>query len=1309
MTRGTARWILAAVAVALLLAIIAAVRLLETPRFADRICSAGVQILGRQLGLSVDIRACQIDPLSARIRVAGLHAVDPRQPARSASIDAVDLRLNPFKALASGLWIERLSVSGLSLDWRRGSLPPPAGGRASPGRCWTRLLRLVHVEQLAVAGRAIRIEVDGGTLSLDAVTALSRLERGVYHGTVEASGTASLDGATAKPIPVRRIEASFSLDPSRDVLALISAGIDAESVRASASGEVKRLCQPLPDLTFSIQAPVQSLAGALFPALPGAKGAISVAGHWKGGSDLALDLRFEGAELDGYRLGDVSAKLALDDRGLRIDDLELALDEGGKAVGRGRLELGGRLPLSLDLAITNGDLPRTLDRVQIDHCLVDLKFDGKARLSGHFLGGLLIGGELEGDVRGLVVNDFGWDRPVTRRRLLEEPAVLHVVSGFAFDDERLRFEHARVRSGGMDIGADASIYYEAKRGLRFEAKARHLSLGELGAIAGIPWSGDGTASVTIAGPFASPLIEGHVEVDGFHFFRLDLGRISTDVRSQGTVLGFPILFGQRGRTGYSASGSVDFGRDLWTEGDLDVPSGRLEDLTAAIQALDPALPAVHEAFAGAFSGHGRVRGPLLRADATGELDLGDFTVYGRHAGGGAVSARLERGQRIVLQSLAATVAGGRVSGDGEVSVDGSLSLRGRAEGVAIGPLLDPSGDVPPATGQISLSGTLTGTISEFMPAGNAEIRGFTVLGVPLGAASVSFRTDGRLVHLSGTAGDEETLQGTLRLEGRGPYTALIGGSTEHLERYLEGFGFRDPPSGALTGSLSLRGDILDTDRSEGEFDITGFSLSRRALRIENQGDLRIGLEGTALDVRHAVLRGTNTLFELAGARDAEGQLHASVDGKLDARLLEGLVPHVERLAGELEARASVRGTLGDPAIVGTASFHQGHFHWKGWPIDVDDLEGNAEFSQRKVVIDRASGKLNGGTAEISGEVRLRGLDVERCDLDATLGSVPLGIPEAIPSHVSGRLSLFGVVDEGLVMSGDLHVERARYARDLEIDQLLSIWRSHARAPFRGRSGGPPLRLDIRLHGDGDLRVDSDFAQLQLSGDLRLTGNSDSPGLLGSVTSKDGLAQFRGNQYHVTTASFSFVDADRIAPVFDVTADTETRQYRVFVHAYGTPGDYKLSLRSQPELSEDDIVKLMTFGVTSRDTASSVGAAGDVGYLGDVLWNISGLHQQVKKIIPRNPLIKELSFNVGSAFLESTGQVEPVMQIDSKVLTDQLRLRAQLPLSVPTGNRVEAEYQLSDHLSLQGEWNNDYSDYNFGDLGLDLRMRWEVGE
>ncbi len=1312
--RGNARWALAAIALlALALASALAIEALRRPAVANRLCSVGVGLLGRQLGLTASLRSCRIDPFDASLRLDGLRAVDRKNEGDVVAVDVIDLRLRPLQSLAGGLWVERLRISGVSVKWPGApSEKPKPEGLFKGGPCWTRVFKLVHIEDLELEDARVEADLGEARVALTGIAARSLLAKGIYRGTLEASGEVIVDKGAHK-LPVRRASASFELDPRHDRLELTSAGVDAGRIRLAASGEARDLCHPGFDVHFNVDTSVPMVAELLAPGVPGAKGTVSVAGRWNSeaaGHPLSLDARLAGAELAGYRLGDVSASLVLDDKGLKIDPLRLSLDEGGEAVIQGRVDLSGRYPVTLDATIHHADLPRTLDRAQITHCLVDLKFEGKAHVTGHLLGTPSFSGEAEGDIDDLVVNNWGWDRPVTREVILAEPIRLHMTSGIRIETDRFRFEHAHVRGGDSDITADASIYYDGKKGLRLKAEASRLSLTDLKQIAGLPWSGQGTATLNIAGPYSGPIIEGHADFQDFHFFRLDLGHVTTDVRSEGSVLAFPILFGLRGHTGYSGSGSIDFDRDLWTEGDIDVSTGRLEDLTAAIQNLDPSLPSVHDALAGVFSGHGHVRGPLLRADASVDLDLGDFTVFDRAVSHGAISAHMEKGQRVVVDSVAAQAGSGHLSGDGTVGVDGSLALRTKVQDMPIGPLLQPDGSEPPARGQMDFDGKLTGTLSDWRPGGTAVIRDFDVLGIPLGTAHLAFATRDRFVELSGAAGDEETIRGEVELHRRGPYTALVSGSTEHLQRYLKGYGFRDPPAGALTGTLSLKGDILDPQLSTGEFDIERLVVSRSALRVENEGEVRIGLDGSSLDFRELALQGTNTQLRIAGTRGADGSVHASANGHLDARLLEGLVPHVERLGGILEARADIRGSWADPSIIGTAAFHHGQFVWSGWPLNIRELEGSAQFSQRKVIIDHAHADLNGGAIDLSGEVRLRGYELDRCDLDSTLKHVSLQIPESIPSVVSGHVALFGTIDEGLVMGGDLHVERARYTRDLEIDQLVSNWRTHVQAaPFHAKAAEAPMRFDLRLHGDGDLLVDTNFAQLRLAGELQLVGNSDAVGLLGSVASKDGIVEFRGNQYHLTDVSFTFGASDRIAPSFDATADTDTRQYRVFVHAYGTPGDYKLALRSQPALSEDDIIKLLTFGVTSRDTASNIGTAGEAGFLGDVLWNISGLKSEVKKIIPRNPLLSNVSVNIGSSFLESVGQVEPVVQIESRVLTDSLHVRGQVPLSEYAGKRAEAEYQLTDHLSLQGDWNNDYSDYNVGDFGLDLRMRWEFGQ
>ena len=1294
---------------------LASISLLRRPPVANTLCRAAAAIAGRELGLSVAVGSCRLDPLDARLELLDVNARDPRAGGREIAIDSIDVAFRPLQAVLGGLWVRRLEIQGGHAAWRSAPGHPMEKRPGSAGPCWIDWLRLVHVEQLALHRIQLAIDLGEEHVDVASLDATAALRARIYEGTVEATGHVGREGASRAALVFRLDPRAHSLAIGRLLLAMTAGNL-------VASGEVRDVCKPSSTLRLKADLPVPLLASLLSPHLDG-HGTLSVGYVAEGPHRPAsVHVTAHDARILNYRIGDLDAEAVIQDGLVRLHHLHLPLDEGGAVDVTGTVMMGPVPTLDLHAALARIDLARLLDRVDIRHSLVDFRFNGHAHLAGRMFGPFLLRGEGAGEASGLTVDDWGWDRTVPRHRILTGPAPFQVATRLTVDAEGVHLEKATIQGGGDEIEGDAFIHYDPSKGLKLEARAVHLDLGKLERLAWIPWRGEGSATLSVEGPYSDPLLTGHAALDDFHFLGIDFGHVAVDLSFRGNTLTFPIWLGSLGKTAYSGSGKIDLSHDFESEFDLDVPSGRLEDLTLAVQDLAPPMADVHRALAGAFSGHARLKGPIAVADAGGEIALGAFSVFGREFAEGVIDARLERGRDVQIdrltarQGTGAPVPGitrgidGRLEATGRVGVDGALALSLRGVGLSLADLLWARGRGASAQGRLRVEGGIGGTLAAWEPSGEARIEGFRAFGVPLGTASLTASTKADTLRFSGMAGDEERVEGAISLHGAGPFEATIRGATGQLERYLRGYGFRDPPSGSLAGDVRLGGEILVPERTKGELRIDRLALARGALRVATEGVTRIGLDAGALSLSEAVLVGKNSRLTLSGTRDAEGIVQGAVKGQLDVGLLEGLVPSIEHLGGVFRLGAEVHGSLERPAIVGTARFEDGRFDWIGWPLSIRDFSGVAEFSERRVVLGRSHGRLNGGTADLAGDLGMDGWQVERCNLESNLDEVPFSIPDSIPSVVTGRLSLDGALAAGLLMSGELHVVRARYSKDFEIDRLLQAFSAtgalrNATAPQKGA----PLHLDIWLRGDGDLKVQNNVAELALAGDLHLTGTNERTGLVGTLTAKDGLAQFRGNEYHVSDATLTLLEPDRIAPSFDISADTDVRQYRVFVHAFGTPQSYQLSLRSQPELAEDDVVKLLAFGVTSQDAASMAGAAGQAGYLGDVLWNISGLHDQVKKIIPKNRVIRDFSFNIGSAFLEATGQVEPVAQIESRVFSDSLRLRAQVPLSEYSGKRAEAEYQLSDHMSLQGEWNNDYSDYNIGDLGLDLRMRWEFGE
>jgi translocation and assembly module TamB len=240
---------------------------------------------------------------------------------------------------------------------------------------------------------------------------------------------------------------------------------------------------------------------------------------------------------------------------------------------------------------------------------------------------------------------------------------------------------------------------------------------------------------------------------------------------------------------------------------------------------------------------------------------------------------------------------------------------------------------------------------------------------------------------------------------------------------------------------------------------------------------------------------------------------------------------------------------------------------------------------------------------------------------------------------------------------------------------------------------------------GDVRVDNNLARARLLGDLRLTGTNLRPGLLGRVETAEGSqAFFRNTQFTVTEGQLEFRDRQSFMPVFEVHAQSVVREYTVKLHAFGRVEEPQVVFSSEPALTEGDIVSLLTLGVTSSDKETAASAS--YGLAAEALFNVSGLDKHVQRFLPSNPVLKDLSFQISTTYNDATQQAEPTAVLESKFLSEQLKIGMTQPVS-GRGTRARAEYRFDNRLSAQAQWDNENSEAAFGNLGLELKLSWEV--
>jgi translocation and assembly module TamB len=144
------------------------------------------------------------------------------------------------------------------------------------------------------------------------------------------------------------------------------------------------------------------------------------------------------------------------------------------------------------------------------------------------------------------------------------------------------------------------------------------------------------------------------------------------------------------------------------------------------------------------------------------------------------------------------------------------------------------------------------------------------------------------------------------------------------------------------------------------------------------------------------------------------------------------------------------------------------------------------------------------------------------------------------------------------------------------------------------------------------------------------------------------------------------------------------------------------MTSDPPLSQEDIVLLLTIGMTRAEVdqlqAGSLGASAAL----EALATVSGADRAVKAAFP---VIDDFRF--GSAYSPQTGRTEPQV-IVGKHLTDAVRASVATSVGEDEELRANIEWRLNQRLGVQAAYDNinDVSSSVVGNVGVDLRWHLE---
>ena len=517
----------------------------------------------------------------------------------------------------------------------------------------------------------------------------------------------------------------------------------------------------------------------------------------------------------------------------------------------------------------------------------------------------------------------------------------------------------------------------------------------------------------------------------------------------------------------------------------------------------------------------------------------------------------------------------------------------------------------------------------------------------------------------------------------------------------------------VRGAPAVSVDVV-VERVRGDLTVTD-EIGTQSLGFT---DLRFGVAAKDGVWHFTTLVAGSTLGVASGAVTARTSSAAPwpgaatpIEGKLELRVANlgtwgRWVPAGWRLAGELQANASIGGRFGAPeytghvegANLGVRNFLQG--------VNVKDGSVAIALQGSSARIERFTAKGGGGSVTLAG--------------DASFGTAP----EANLKLSADKFEMLGRVDRRIVTSGSasmrLDAKTLQLDGSFKVDEgLVDFTRSDAPTlgddveVIRRPTGAPPpaataasaaaaaaavpiappasrkVSLDLRVAMGEKLRIRGRGLDAGLRGELHLTSPGGRLAVDGTLQAVDGTYQAYGQKLGIDRGVLTFVGPIE-NPRLDIEATRPNLDVRVGVVVAGTALNPRIRLFSEPDMSDIDKLSWLVLGRASE----GVGRADTALLQRAALALLSGEGPGVTDRITRAIGLDEISVRQ-----QSEGDVKETIVSLGKQISKRWYVGYERGLNATTGS-WQLIYRIARRLTVRAQAGGDNS------LDLIWTLRWK---
>lgn len=516
-------------------------------------------------------------------------------------------------------------------------------------------------------------------------------------------------------------------------------------------------------------------------------------------------------------------------------------------------------------------------------------------------------------------------------------------------------------------------------------------------------------------------------------------------------------------------------------------------------------------------------------------------------------------------------------------------------------------------------------------------------------------------------------------------------------------------SGRVTGRMSLRGagtdlsgsanvtldDIRSIDAPRGlAVDGTlNAVLVNNTLRVQAQAsdsdavravaDVTLSVEASAAPLRLAIVR----TQPMSGNISVQGQIQPIWD------LLAG---GERSLAGQINARAALGGSLAAPKITGRLDLQQGTFRDSATGVRLENVTLASRFDDTTGLVEAFSA-IDGTGGSVAGNGRIGLTQGSGSSFQLNLTRFRIIDNDIAEARASGPLTVTRGDTGNITLTGLMDIDNARIKANppgsngiVRMD-VIEVNKPGGDLPEiqQNRQRGLQFGLDVTLRSPGgDVFVVGRGLNVEMSVNARVTGTIARPILSGNATVVRGDYDFAGKRFVFDdrgTVSLS-TNPEQIRLNFSATRDDAA--LAATIRVTGTAARPEIALTSTPALPQDEILSQVLFGRSAAQLAPieaaqlAAGVAGLAGGGGfDVIGNLRALAG-----------LDRLSFG---------GEASAITVAGGRYITDDVYL--EIIGGGENGAAANVEWQVRRNLTISSKFGGQ------GDASLSIRWRRQSRE